>query len=553
MIRFILGLFVFSALLEAGVYAINIGVFNKKFNAEKIYKQLENLDGVNVGNLTIIKRENHENSFLLRSQNYETYKKAEVQRKVIQKLITDAFIVERKNYVKEVKKVEPVKIERKIVENVSEPKPEPKLVSTSKVSMNSDDKKVFQEAVSYFNAKNYKKSFELISTIFLRHLSDEQMNFYLGRSAFELKMYDIALSAYERILIAKPDNLRTRLESARTLFYLKSFKDSKKEFASIAKLELSKNVRANVERYLGLLKKLTQKKSLSGMFMGGVSYDSNANNGALENSYYLPIINDTLASTVGNGDTAHQEVFMLNHIRLFGESEKFALKNSVMMFAKTMTDQSDKNVVLTGWTPSIIYKTKKVSAELALGYNTMWFGSNSYLSTLMFNPKFNYIINKTLSISAQYRWQRKKNEISKNSQRDSNVKGANIVMIKKLPYAMSLSASYGLEKERRIRGARTDVNQDIRLYSLGINKAWDKTLSLNIGYNFRNPKYKEIDKAFFTKREDKSKTYSIGFTKKLEKTLIVNGKYARIKNLSNQGPFSYEKDIVGLNIIKLFI
>lgn len=549
MIRFILGVFVLSALLKAGVYAINIGVFNKKFNAEKIYKQLEGLDGINLDKLIIMKRKNHENSFLLRSQNYDTYKKAEVQRKIIQKVIADAFIVERKNYVKEVKKVEPVKSEPKIVENISKKK----LDSTSKVSINSDDKKVFQEAISYFNIKNYKKSFELISRIFLRHLSDEQMNFYLGRSAFELKRYDIALSAYERILIAKPDNLRTRLESARTLFHLKNFKDSKKEFASIAKLELSKNVRTNVERYLGVLEKLTQKKSLSGMFMGGVSYDSNANNGALENSYYLPIINDTLASTVGNGDTAHQEVFMLNHIRLFGESEKFALKNSVMLFAKTMTDQSDKNVILTGWTPSLLYKTKKMSVELALGYNTMWFGSDSYLTTLMFNPKFNYMVNKTLSFSAQYRWQRKKNEIAKNSQRDSNVKGANIMMMKKLPYGLKLSASYGLDKERRIRGARTDVNQDILLYSLGINKAWDKTLSLNIGFNFRNPQYKEIDKSFFTKREDKSKTYYIGFTKKLEKTLIVNGKYARIKNLSNQGPFSYEKDIVGLNIIKLFI
>ena len=538
-----------SSLLKAGVFAINIGVFNKKYNAEKIYRQLQNLDGINVDKLTIFKRENYKNSFLLRSQNYDTYKKAEVQRKIIQRLIQDAFIVERKDYVKDVQRIKSVESETKIVENISESE----LDSSTEVIANSDDENVFQEAVFNFNSKNYKKSFELISKIFLRHLNDDRINFYLGRSAFELKMYDIALSAYERILISKPDSLRMRLESARTLFHLKNFKDSKKEFASIAKLELSKNVRANVERYLGLLEKLTQKKSLSGMFMGGFSYDSNANNGALENSYYLPIINDTLASTVGDSDTAHQEVFMLNHIIALGESEKFTLKNSLMMFAKTMTDQSDKNVILTGWTPSIIYKEKKISAELAFGYNTMWFGSDSYLSTLMFNPKFNYMVNKTLSFSAQYRWQRKKNEVSTNSQRDSNVKGASIVVIKKLPYGMGLSVSYGLDKERRIRGARTDVNQDIFSYSLAINKAWSKTLSLNVGYNFRNPQYIEIDRSFFTKREDRSKTYSIGFTKKLEKTLVVNGRYARVKNLSNQGPFSYEKDIVGLNIIKLFI
>ena len=553
MIRFILGLFVVSSFIEAGVYAINIGVYAKKENAVKTLKKFENINGVDLTKFVVVEREKSKNSFMLRSQNHDTYKKAEEQQKAIQQLVPDAFIVERKYYVKEVKEATAMKVEPKIVKKVVQNIVKPNVYRSTKVNMNRDDKKVFQDAVSNFNVKNYQKSFELLSTIFLRHLSDEQMNFYLGRSAFELKMYDIALSAYERILIAKPDNLRTRLEAARTLFHLKSFKDSKKEFASISKLNLSKNVRANVERYLVLLEKLTKKKSLSGMFMGGVSYDSNANNGALENSYYLPIINDVLPGTKKDGDTAHQEVVMLNHIRPLGNLEKFAIKNSVMLFAKTMTDQSDKNVLLTGWTPSLLYKTKKMSAELALGYNTMWFGSDSYLSTLMFNPKFNYIVNKTLSFSGQYRWQRKKNEIAKNSQRDSNVKGVNIVMSKKLPYGIKLSASYGLDKERRIRGARTDVNQDIRSYSLAINKAWDKTLSLNVGYNFRNPQYIEVDRSFFTKREDKSKTYSLGFTKKLEKTLIVNAKYARVKNLSNQGPFSYEKDIVGLNIIKLFI
>ena len=553
MIKLILGLFVVFSFIEAGVYAINIGVYTKKENAEKVLKKFENINGVDLTKLVVVARKKSKNSFMLRSQNYDTYKKAVVQQKAIHQLVSDAFIVERKYYVKEVKKAIPIKVEPIIVKKVVQNIVKPKVNKITKVNMNRDDKKVFQDAVSNFNAKNYQKSFDLLSKIFLRHLSDEQMNFYLGRSAFELKMYDVALSAYERILISKPDNLRTRLEAARTLFHLKSFKDSKKEFASIAKLDLSKNVRANVERYLVLLEKLTKKKSLSGMFMGGISYDSNANNGALDNSYYLPIINDVLPGTKKDGDTAHQEVVMLNHIRPIGDSEKFAIKNSVMLFSKTMTDQSDKNVVLTGWTPSLMYKTKKMSAELALGYNTMWFGSDSYLSTLMFNPKFNYMVNKTLSFSGQYRWQKKKNEVATNSQRDSHVKGVNIVMSKKLPYGIKLSASYGLDKERRIRGARTDVNQDISSYSLAINKVWDKTLSLNVGYNFRNPQYIEVDRSFFTKREDKSKTYSLGFTKKLEKTLIVNAKYARVKNLSNQGPFSYEKDIVGLNIIKLFI
>ena len=539
-------MFTVLSFLEAGVYAINIGVYTKKENAEKVLKKFESVNGVDLTKLAVVTREKSKNGFMLRSQNHDTYKKAEVQQKAIQQLVSDAFIVERKHYVK-VKEDIKKNIEEKTIKSVEVV--EEKI--NTKTDMNSEDIKIYEDAISYFNAKKYRNSFDLLSKIFLRHLSDNNLNFYLGRSAFELKLYDIALSAYERILINTPNNLRTRLEAARTLFFLKSYKDAKKEFSEIAKLDLSKNVRANVERYRGLLDKLTKKKTLTGMVMAGWSYDSNANNGALENSYYLPLINDVLPGIATESDTAHQEVAMLNYVRKV--NDKLVFKNTLMGFAKTMTQQTEKNVVLAGWTPSLLYKTKKVSAELALGYNTMWFGSDSYLSTYTFNPKFSYIVNKTMMLTGQYKWQRKKNEQNSNSERDSNVKGINIGLNKKLPYGMSAIASYGYDQERRIRGARTDVNQNVRTLAIGLKKAWNKTLSFNMGYNYRNPRYKEEDKSFFSKREDKSKTYSVGFTKKLQKTLILNAKYSRVKNLSNQGPFSYEKDIVGLNIIKLLI
>ncbi|MFK5949840.1 MAG: porin family protein [Methylococcales bacterium] len=534
-----------TAYLEASTYAINIGMFEQKQNAEKVLQQLSVLDAVAVDKLVIISRDGHENNFLLRSQNYETRKSAQVQQVLIQQVVSDAFVVERKNYVPENKGV--LKAEPKIIA------PAPVVKAPLQVGMSSEDKEIYATAIKHFNAKEYQKSYDLLSQIFLTYLSDSRLNFYLGRSAFELKMYDIALSAYERILIANPDNLRSRLEAARTLFHLKSYKDAKKEFTAIAKMELPKNVRVNVERYRGLLEKLTQKKTLTGMFMAGLGYDSNANNGALQGTYFLPIIGDVLPGTKGKSDTAHQEVMMLNHVRKLGDSGKYALKNSLMVFAKTMTDQTDKNVVLTGWTPSLMYKNKNGSAELAMGYNTMWFGSDSYLSTWMLNPKFNIKIDKTLGFSLQYKWQHKKNEIQSNRERDSDVKGVRIGLKKKLTNGFGLSALYGYDMERKIRGARTDVDQNVRSLALGATKAWDKSLSFNLGFNYRNPRYIAVDKSFFTQRADKNYAYSVGFTKKLEKTWILNAKYSRVRNLSNQGPFSYEKDLVGLNIIKLFI
>jgi len=546
MLKFLLIFLVVPNLLTASVYAINIGLYNKKESAEKVLEHIKGLNGIDVEKLTIFPRPSDEKSFLLRSQNYASIKDAKEQQKIIQLYVAEAFIVERKDFIEESPKLEN-RVEKNDVV-LSERKTESAKLKTN---IDQNDIAIYNEALSFFEKRDYKKSFELLSQIYLRHLTNENINFYLARSAFEIESYDFALSAYERILIAQPNNLRAKLEAARTLFHLKSYKSAKKEFNEIAKLNLPDSVRINVERYRGLLEKLTQKKSLNGMVMAGLAYDSNANNGALENSYYLPLINDVLPSAAQRSDTAHQEVAVLNYIR--GINDNFSLKNSAMAFAKTMTQQSDKNVVLLGWTPSLLYSRKNFGAEFGVGYNTMWFGSDSYLTTYMINPKLNYKIDDTLSLSTAYRWQRKKNELIANKQRDSKVKGIMVGFNKKLPYGLGLNGAYTIDRERRIRGERTDVDQNIYLVSLALTKEWSDTLSFNLGYNYRNPKYKVIDRSFFTKREDKNKTYSFGFAKKLQKSLIINGKYSYVKNLSNHAPFSYEKDMVGFNVIKLFM
>ena len=88
----------------------------------------------------------------------------------------------------------------------------------------------YEVAKSFFDSKNYKVSYEIFTALFKNNLDNKQINFYLGRSAFKLKKYDEAYSAYERILIKYPNENRAKLEIARIDFDQKRYQSSKNYF-----------------------------------------------------------------------------------------------------------------------------------------------------------------------------------------------------------------------------------------------------------------------------------------------------------------------------------
>jgi tetratricopeptide (TPR) repeat protein len=76
----------------------------------------------------------------------------------------------------------------------------------------------YKTGVSLYKNKKYQDSYNLFKKLFIKDFKNKNINFFLGLSAFELGLYDEALSAYERILIQDPNALRIKLEYAKTLF-----------------------------------------------------------------------------------------------------------------------------------------------------------------------------------------------------------------------------------------------------------------------------------------------------------------------------------------------
>ena len=61
-----------------------------------------------------------------------------------------------------------------------------------------------KEAVDLYSAGKFAEAYKIFNALFALKGDDARVNFYLGRCATELKLYDEALEAFERVLMVEP-------------------------------------------------------------------------------------------------------------------------------------------------------------------------------------------------------------------------------------------------------------------------------------------------------------------------------------------------------------
>ncbi|MDD3506716.1 MAG: hypothetical protein PHX65_09255, partial [Sulfurimonas sp.] len=153
-----------------------------------------------------------------------------------------------------------------------------------------EQKEIYTKASNAYKAKDFKTSYTLFSKLYMVNLSDANLNFMFGISAYEIGNYDMALAAFERVEMLEPANLRNKLEKARTFFMLKMYENAELTFKEVLSNPLiPKNVRKNVEIYLSRVIK-EQKKSFTYVTLSlNTLYDSNVNSAPIDDTYNIGI------------------------------------------------------------------------------------------------------------------------------------------------------------------------------------------------------------------------------------------------------------------------
>ena len=403
----------------------------------------------------------------------------------------------------------------------------------------------FQKARLLYSQKNYVTALKLFEGFQNSPLEPKRLDFYIGRCSYETQNYEKALSAYERILMEDPENLRVRLELAQTLLQLNLLKDAKKEYLYVLEKEVPENVKKNINKQLSLIESKTKKHFINVTAILGIGYDSNIENGTdtQEYSVYVPQLNTNvpISSAKQIGAVTYEAGAVLNHI--YKLNDNFFIRNSGTLYMQRYQNHLDKDLQVFSVNTSPTYTKDKNMYSLALSYDHVWYGHENFLNNYALTPKYSRSISKNLlyDIYAKYA---KKIFYKVNENKDSKIyELSNKISYINKEYGF-LSGEIVLGNEERVRGTRTDVSKKYYYLKTFHTYKFTEKLLLNTNINYERYLYKLEDVNFLKKRDDKKMFYSLGLTNIRSKNLTLNLSAQYINNESNHEPFLYDKYII---------
>ena len=276
----------------------------------------------------------------------------------------------------------------------------------------------FKAAKKLFLKKEYKAAYEKFYTIFLNNLGNPNVNFYLGQSAFMLKNFNEAISAYERILFIDENAIRVRLELARSHMGNGSYDNAKAIFTDILKQEtLPSNVKENIKRYLQAIEDKDVKNTINGVLIVGFGWDDNVE--SLSTGFVSDVTDVLLVSTNSLVSVwTHQEALAVTHIYKYSDTVNF--KNDALFYNKGNIGFSQRDIQLVQYSPAIsVFYNNKFNIDYSLVLNRIWLDKKPLLSNYAINPKIKYLYSKSLIFGMSLKYQQKFNEDNNNRARDS--------------------------------------------------------------------------------------------------------------------------------------
>jgi hypothetical protein len=410
----------------------------------------------------------------------------------------------------------------------------------------------YQEAKKLYASKSFSESYAILSSLYLNALDNPELNFYLGKSAFESGEFPMALAAFERVSMLDPNNIRNALELARTQYHVGLYSESEEGFRNILQNPaLPENVRLNVEYYLSAIAKKEERSFFFTTVRAGFLYDSNVNFGSANDTYTLPGFG-TFTSSVPRSDTAHEEILGFTHLYDFGAQGGAMVRNQVSIYNRSYVDEHDYNIVVLSYNPALVYNDQQSSYELIGGIDRLRLSGENYYTAYSLQPKWIYSYKPSMRQILALKLSRKNYSQSINSElnnRSTEVNGG-------LEYYLSPSSSLrgDLTASRQIKnyGDRIDVNyNEIGTNILYTNQLIPATI-VQANVNLKKRSYDDYSNLFQSYRTDKTLFGSLNLIQRLSDTISLElmGNYNR--TLSTLSVYSFDKYTLSMSLSARF-
>lgn len=414
----------------------------------------------------------------------------------------------------------------------------------------------YDQAVKLFNEKAYEKAYEIFLSLSKNDLENQNLNFYLGRCEYEQGKYDIAISYYERILFAQPNNLRAKIEIAQSNLMLKNYTQAIKDFnAVLVNADTPPDVKKSIESRLAFIKQTMQKHFISGALVFDLSYDSNVNNSATAGDYsvFVPQLGTDL--TLNNdakeeSDYYYDAIAVINHVYKY--NEEFSLNNNLVVYTQDYDTKKDSNIDVISFTstPTFYKGANKYSSGIGMDY--VRYNDKGYLKNYNLILSNSHIFNQITLNDITFKLSKKLYDQEEDKQKNAYVFDlTNSLKYKTESFGLfTLDTSYN--KEIEIYEQRTDVSKESFEIGLENSLALPYKFNLNTKLGSKKVIYRDTDVNFLSRRVDKINSASIGISRPLRKNLLFALKATATNNISNQAPFDYKKQVIKSSLIYTF-
>jgi hypothetical protein len=426
----------------------------------------------------------------------------------------------------------------------------------------------YNKALKYYNNKDYKQAYEIFSKLSDSMVNQKRLNFYLGRSAYELGNYEAALAAFDRVTMEDPENLRVHLELAQTYLKLGLNDEAKKELELLKDSNIPQNIRDHVERQIAVIDASKKSNFFNFTAIAGMLYDTNIENGTDVSQYsvYVPQLDSNFDVTTKDevAAAAYELGLVTQYIKKM--SDEFVFDNSLTLYANNYFNPTykNKNMQIASFKVTPTYIQQNYTFGFNMFFDHIWYGQVNYMNNFALMPEYNRKINDNYIYKGALRYARKQfiqtannyGNPAANPSNDTERNSNTYEVINEISY---IGESTGLSKlnlllgrEAQLKDIRYDVNRAymniIASNNFPINQEF--LLSTSLGFNY--VKYEDFDTSFQKHRKDWKYDANIGLMYSLNKSTSLNVSYKYINQISNAQPYDYSKHVVKTNLYYRF-
>ena len=407
-------------------------------------------------------------------------------------------------------------------------------------------------AKDHFDKAEFDKAFESYFELFRQDPGDPDINFNLGRAAFETGDYEAAIMAFERVLINRPDAVRAKLEIARSYYKLGSLESSEQYFQEVLAVNPPENVRSNINQYIKAIRQSKKEHFLSGKLSLGLDFDDNVNAAPTNSDIGInTTLGEVITVTVDRPEKDQIYTSMANLNYLYRPLDStVSWKFSSLNYNAVYRDAKDLDVNLFDIKAGASIGRDRVVWDIYSLTNHLNQDYRQYLRTYGAGTTLGFAVTPSFLVSFDAKFKTKNYFESS----DKDAKNIGLALSPVFIFGRNrLSWSLGWEYEN----ARRDINTYTKLTSIAsyeVRLPYEATVY--ISYWYQGTGYKDVYPLFGEKRNDDvqyisaglSKTLSVWKSEPLDYRMDLNFNYTYTRSDSNIDLYAYTKNVVSANI-----